>query len=395
MALLLQVGCGSPQSKEATAADERQAASSPEEIQALFTREKDLPEAREAQGPGAAWTAKFPSDTPVTITRGEGHALAEFSLGTEAKVRCAFYDELIEAGRTISVVLDGFRQKATLDSVLPYRVDGVAGSPVVFLEARYTVAGENGKQAGSVKLAVSPRLHTPVFCFLDEPGYVQTFTSAVGKILETLTVKEAQAEAIYAEIWLTSAGGVPFGFDWLEVIDAGEGQRSTINLSSSFMPAGPGELALSDEVEVIKSDSSGVLEGTYSETEDGELGHELTLTRTGKSKYTVKGQVQGKDFEQKFDAQKLPDTVAVYRLLSQNHKKTTQLTVSEYMPSLDPSGPGKVSYAIDGKARTVAIQMGQMSLQGTLNDEGLVQQVTASVGGHEIKQEVIFRAGKF
>jgi hypothetical protein len=392
---LYALGCSGSQGKGSQAADERAAAQTPEEIEALFSREKELPAAREAKAPNGAWTAQFPSDSEVIVTaEGDSHAQAEFSLGTEAKTRCVFYAEAIDAGQTVAIVLDGLRKKAKLESISAYRVTSVQGIPVVFLEGRYTIAIPGGKQGGSLKLALTPRLQTPVLCFLDEPGYVEAFTSAVTGVLSTLTTKEPASELAYSEVWAISIDTHTFGYQWLQVLDEGQGKRTTVTLSAGFVPAGPGELMTTDEVKVLKSDASGVLEGSFSQVESGEVEHDLTLTRSGKSKYQVTGKVQGKDFKSEFTATKLPDDIASYRLVAQNHKKTTKLTTKEYNPSLDPSALSNVDYAIDGKAHTVAITLGELAMLGTLTEEGLVSQVTSRLGEREIKQEIIHRAGK-
>lgn len=393
--LLVVLGCASHQGKAEKAGDERKGARTPEEIEALFSREKEVPAAREAQGPDGAWTAQFPSDSEVTITPGDGHVLAEFSLGTEAKTRCVFYDEAVDAGQTIGTVLDGVAKKGTIERALPYRVATAQGLPVVFLEARYTIAVEGGKQAGSLKVAISPRLQTPVFCYLDEPGYAGAFENAVTHVLTTLSTKEPSPQPAYAEVWAHSIDGQAFGFQWLQMLDEGAGKRTTITISANFIPAGPGELSISDEVEVMKSDKSGVFEGTFYEVEGKEVAHDLTLQRSGKSKFTATGKVQGKDFKADFTAPKLFDDIDSYRLVRQNHKKTTKLTSTEFVPSVDPSAAAGVSYAIDGKSRSVTIGVADLSLVGSLTEEGLISQVVAKMGEREVKTEIIHRAGKF
>jgi hypothetical protein len=393
--LLVVVGCASHQGKGARPSDERKGARTPEEIEALFSREKDVPAAREAQGPSGAWTAEFPSDSEVAVTPGEGHTLAEFSLGTEAKTRCAFYDEAVDAGHTIGVVLDGVAKKGTIERVLPYRVATAQGLPVVFLEARYAIAAEGGKQAGSLKVAISPRLQTPVFCYLDEPGYAGAFEKAVTHVLTTLSTKEPSPEPAYAEVWAHSIDGQAIGFQWLQMLDEGAGKRTAVTISANFVPAGPGELSISDEVEVMKSDKSGVYEGTFYEVEDNEVAHDLTLKRSGKSKFTATGKVQGKDFKAEFSAPKLSDDIDSYRLVRQNSKKTTKLTSAEFAPSVDPSAAAGVAYAIDGKGRSVTIDVADLSLVGSLTEDGLISQVVAKMDEREVKTEIIHRAGKF
>ena len=392
---LALLGCASQPGKGSQAANEREAAQTPEQIEALFSREKELPAAREAKAPDGAWTAQFPSDSEVVVTAAESHAQAEFSLGTETKTTCIFYKEAIDAGQAIAIVLDGLSKKAALDQISVYQVSSAQGIPVAFLEGRYAIEGSEGKQAGSLKLAISPRLQTPVLCFLDEPGYAGAFASAVTGMLTSLTLKEPQNEPTYAEVWVSSVDGSPFGYQWLQMFDEGKGKRTTVSVSATFLPAGPGKLQTSDEVEVQKSDEAGLLEGTFTQIESGEVAHDLALSRSGKSKYKVTGKVQGKDFKGEFSASKLPDDIASYRLIQKNHQKTTKQTESEYSPSLDPSAPLKVSYALDSKAHSVTIQMGELSLLGALTEDGLVNQLTSTMGGHEVKLEIIHRAGKF
>jgi len=392
---LVAVGCASSSGKEAESANERQAATTPEEIEALFAREKDLPEARTAKAPDGAWTAQIPSAGNVGVKAGEGHAETEFSLGTETNTHCVFYKEAIDAGQTIGIVLDGLRKKAKLERIAPYKVAVAQGIPIVFLEGRYSVQAEGGKQAGSLKLAVTPRLVAPALCFLDEPGYKETFASAVTQLLKSITTEETMPEPAYAEIWSSSIDGVPYGYQWMQMLDEGGGKRTTVTLGASFLPAGPGELSITDDVEVLKSDASGVLEGEYYMTDGGEVAYELSTKRSGKSKYEVTGKVQGKDFKSDFDAPKLPDDVATYRLLRQSYKKNGTLKVTEFVPALDPSAPAQVTYAIDAKARTVTIKLGDLSLLATLTEDGMISQVSTKMGEREVKQEIAHRAGKY
>lgn len=393
--LLLSVGCASQQGKGDRAADERKGARTPEEIEALFSREQEPPAAREAKAADGAWAAQFPSTDEVVVTRGDGHSLAEFSLGTEAKTRCVFYDEAVDAGATIGIVLGNMAKTSTIEKVAPYRITSAQGIPVAFLEARYTVPGDGGKQAGSLKMAVSPRLETPVFCYLDEPGYAGAFEKAITHVLTTLSTAEPAAEAAYTEVWSHDIDGQVLGFQWLQLHDEDGGKRTTITISADFFPAAPGELSITDEVEVVTSDASGVVEGTYYQGAGEAVAYDLKLERSGKSKYKVTGKVQGGDFKSEFTATKLPDDIAAYRLIRQNHKKTTKVTSPEYSPATDPKAPTSVSYAIDSQARSVTVAMGDLSLRGIVDDDGLVSQLTNTIEGHDVKMEVISRTGKF
>ncbi|HXS18785.1 MAG TPA: hypothetical protein VN764_16415, partial [Polyangiaceae bacterium] len=362
-----------------------------EDIEGLFAREKSVPAPRTAASPDGSWHASFPSESEVELVQGEGHTQAAFSLGTEAKTRCFFYQEPVDAGQAIQAILNNMAETVQFKDLVAYRVTVAQRTPVVFVEGLYVVESTDGKKMGGLKLAVSPRHQVPVFCFLDEPGYKETFVSAVANVLSTLEVKEPQKELPYAEIWEASIDGKPLGFQWLYKLEPGQGKQTSISLSAMFVPTAPGALAISDELEMFDSDAGGIVAGTFFKSEGGRVIYDLEMSRSARSKFKVRGKTLDKDFETEFTAPRLSDDIAFYRFLLKG--KDTKLEASEYTPSFDPTKVNQVTYLLDKAARSVKVQVNDISLVGSLDESGLPAELSTKAGSGEFKQKIIYRAG--
>jgi hypothetical protein len=389
---LALTGCGGNGGAK-SAAEERESADTPDELNALFRRETKLPKPIHLEVAAAGFQADFPSTEKPTLEAGEGFTHVSFSLGTEEPAQCFFYSDTVDSGQSMTKMLAGLRENVEFTHVAPYRMATAQGLPIVFIEGRYVTNTEQGKVAGSIKLGITPRFVTPILCFLDEPGYADTFASAMTAIAKSIEVKEPKPEPRFSEVWAISLEDIPVGYQMLQVHDAGDGSVTAISLSASFIPTGPGELSTSDEVEVIQSDASGVLRGTFLEVEGTEVSHELNMARKGKAGYTVTGTVQGKEIKSEFKAPTLSDDVAFYRYLQKNHGKTGKVTVLEFAPSLDPTAPSKVTYEVDGPNGTVSHSVGDVVSRATLGESGLPSGMTLPIGVRELKGTVIHRQG--
>jgi len=387
----LLTACGG--NGEAKSATEREAANTPDELNALFRREAKLPKSTSVKVESAGFEAEFPSADKPVVEIGDGFTHILFSLGTEEPAQCFFYNDTVDAGQSMTKMLAGLRGNVEFTHVAPYRISTAQGLPLVFIEGRYLADSEQGKVAGSIKLGITPRFVTPVLCFLDEPGYADTFASAMTTVAESIRVAEPKAEPVYSEIWGISIEDTPVGYQMLQVHDAGDGTVTAISLSASFIPTGPGELSTSDNVSVIQSDSSGVLKGTFLEVEGTEVSHDLSMTRQGKTGYVVSGKMQGKEIKSQFKAPTLSDDVAFYRYLQKNRGKSGKVTVLEFAPSLDPTAPSKVTYELDGPNNTVSHSVGDVSSKSKLGEAGLPETMILPIGVRELKGAVIHRQG--
>jgi hypothetical protein len=392
LALVTQGGCGGSNKGE-TAADQRKSATTADELNALFKREVDLPAGKSFAAPDKAWKATFPATATPTLEQGEGFSHVSFSLGTEQPSQCFLYKDTIDAGQAVTKMLAGLRQNVEFTHVAPYRIATAQGLPVVFIEGRYLADSPAGKVAGSIKLGVTPRFTTPLLCFLDEPGYAETFAKAVTSIAESVQVQGDSSLPMFSEVWAIELENVPVGYELLRIHDGGDGTLTSISLSSSFIPTGPGEVATSDEVEVLQSDASGILKGTFLEIEGTEVSHELNLTRKGKTGYLVSGTVQGKGVKSEFKAPILADKVAFYRYLQKNKGKSGQITVQEFTPALDPTAPSKVTYSLDAANRKVSHKAGELTATSNLGASGLPEGMSVAVGVRQVTGTVIHRQG--
>jgi hypothetical protein len=391
-ALLVQSACGGA-GKSNSAADQRKSASTPEELNALFKREVELPNGRPFAAPDGAWKAVFPATVAPTLEQGDGFSHVSFSLGTEQPSQCFLYKDTIDAGQSVTKMLAGLRENVEFTHVAPYRIATAQGLPIVFIEGRYLADSAAGKVAGSIKLAVTPRFTTPLLCFLDEPGYAETFAKAVSSIAQSIEVPSGSALPKFSEVWAIELENIPVGYELLQIHDGGDGSQTSISLSSSFIPTGPGELSTSDEVEVLQSNTTGILKGTFLEVEGTEVSHELNLSRKGKAGYVVSGTVQGKEIKADFKAPVLADRLSFYRYLQKNQNKSGQVTVQEFAPSLDPTAPSKVTYKLDSSQKKVSHQVGEISSTSSLGASGLPEGMSIPIGVRHLTGTVIHRQG--
>jgi hypothetical protein len=161
----VQSACGGTPSQ--TAADQRKSAKTPEELNALFHRETEIPASKSTAASDGSWRAEFPTTTEVTVEPTDGYSQITFSLGTEVPAQCFFYNDTIDTGQSVTKMLSHLRKNIEFTHVAPYRISTALGLPIVFVEGRYLADSPAGKVAGSIKLAISPRFNTPFLCFLD------------------------------------------------------------------------------------------------------------------------------------------------------------------------------------------------------------------------------------
>lgn len=394
LGLLFVQACGSAQRSGSSAKEGRDGATSPENA-ALFTREKALPRSRTVEASDGSWSAQFPSESDVELTLGTGHIQAHFSLGTDAKTRCFFYRQPIDSGHAIRTVLNGMRQKVRFEKIAPYRITSAQGVPVVFLEGRYVLETQAGKEGGSLKLAVSPRPQAPALCFLDEPGFTGTFASAITELLGTIAVKDASRTPAFSEIWLLSTDGTPLGFEWNQGFTSNPKEPDlTFSLSSTFISAVPGELSVTDEAKVFERDARGIVKGKFFVTRDGEIAHDLELSRSGKSQYRVSGKLQDQDFKSTFKAPDLTDEMAFYRRLLEKSQGDSSFESNLFDPSIDPSAPSRVTYEVSRTQRTLTVRLGGATFLGKLTEEGLPGEFSASPNQSPRQRQIIHRTGR-
>ncbi len=354
-----------------------------------FGREKELPPGITAKAPDASFQATFPSTIPVEFVAGRGHLQAHFSLGTEAKARCFFYQDAMDAGQAIRTVLDSMRSKVSFQTVRPYRIVMSGGAPVVFVDARYELEGVEGKQYGGLKLAVSPRTDAPALCFLDEAGYLETFAGAITALLGSVEPKGKQP--LYSELWTISRGATPLGFRWLRVMDREDEPRAAVTLSAQFLPGPGGEFGTTDTLEVVVRDKKGIKTATFVENDSGTVRHELELQRTAKGKYQVSGKLGGEEFKASFKDSRLTDELGLGKLLAQTTPESPELKASLYRPALDAAHPTPL--VITRAGAELFLRRGAKELTGTLDEKGQLMRLVETDGPGELLMERIDQTG--
>lgn len=142
-------------------------------------------------------------------------------------MKCYVYDKPIDAGATVSRVLQSVREKFTVARLKVRAVEVVERSPALFVELQYLAASPAGKRLGQLKLGVFPDVASPVFCLHDEPGYLKTF-QRVATRLATILARSSPAvgpPTTYRTVSVTSLEGVPVGFDAVRYAKGEDGVR--------------------------------------------------------------------------------------------------------------------------------------------------------------------------
>lgn len=369
-----------------------------EELQQQFLREADPIQKHPVKG-GTVWRAYLEAAGPPEVETQEGYLAITANLGWESDVYCFVYGEMIDAGGSSKALIGEAAKAVDFQQLTPYRLDHVGLEPVLSIRGLYHVEQDGVLATGDYKLTVVPRAEHPLICIHDAPGYAQSFARVTTEFAKSFEFEHTTPDPLRGELWSMSLEDMPIGFTKRSTYALKDGNFRTVTITARFLPTSPGELAFEDHVSVVNSDSDGaIVSAKYVSLENGETDIEMDLEKS-KQGYNYAGTIQGKNVQGTFRAaQPLMSRDGLERRLKKlaRDNKKSKFELLEYVPSIDPTQPSKVSYELtpEGDELHLKVSLGQRSMLMRANKHGVIRQVLMQAGPRTLEIGLLEERGE-
>lgn len=408
-ACALVVGCTKPQGSApetpgatSEGAEAPAGATGAPDFDALAAREASGLSEQSVSGPEKRFTVKVRAAGSPKVSREANASMVEIPIGTGEVMRCEVFDGDIDTGGTIGAVLADATKKVQIQRVAPWAIEIVDEAPVTFVHAVYTIASPKGKAVGELKLALHSAAGHPVFCSHDELGYEKTFLEGVKTFCGSIRHSgKMPPKPTFIEVQIAKLGGVPVGFSKSTVEGTGE-DRKYSDTTTMLMPISGSELRVEDGYSVQRVGPDDLLSGgVWVSASAGHVDLNLQLERTKGGSYHYSGEVQGKKIQGDFvtkDKKGLPSGLVIARQLAAKAKGkgAYSIEVAGYHPEIDPTKPVPQQYSRnkDDAPSVIRGKLGNITLTGTLDEDGLTKNAEIPVGALSMALERAFIRGK-
>ena len=340
-----------------------------------------------------AGTATFKDhDTSLEVT---------IPIGTQSPLQCFVYRNEVDAGGTVLLVTREAAKKVDIRAFKVADVALIGDYPAVFLEAQYLAKTDRGQALGELKSMFYQHPTSSMLCLHDELGYNESFRRITKALAASLKIAGAEINpSKLMEVYIDKIQGQPAGFSRNVVLPGKNGSLAFLSRSTTFIPRSLRDLVIQDAASSEIWDADGkLIEGSYAESDGGELSLQIALKKVGPQEYTYKGKRSGRPVSGKFKTKnkrglatdKTTTALVATELLT---SKSTELKLEEYHAGLNPEAPVDVSYKTESKEkRLIKMTLGQMEAHATADDKGMLEKLEFPVGSITLSQERILVRG--
>jgi hypothetical protein len=369
------------------------------DLAAQFEREAGPLEKHPVKAEGA-FTAMIEGKAPPKVERAEKSWSITVDVGWGgSELQCLVYDDVIDPGTAAYAMVKAAAKDVQFKALSPYFLEPIGLEPILGIRGLYHVERDGTLLAGDIKIAVLARSERPMACWHDAPGYAKAFARVTSELGKSFQFQRSLPNPVRAELWATSMEGMPIGFTRESAYLLEDGTLRKVSLGARFLPAGPGEMAFEDEVQVLGFDKDGTLStGKYMSIENGETNLSIDIEKT-KTGYNYVGTIQGKEVKGNF---KTKTPIKVQRAVENKlkaagkSKKKAKFEQWEYHPSLDAAKGTLVAYEVtpDSEGMSILTSVGKRSATLKADARGVVGQAMFSVGSRQLKVELLEEAGE-
>lgn len=349
------------------------------------------------------FTAQVEAKGEPVVTPHEGFFHVEIPVGTVTPMSCFVYPKHLDTGGALMGFLGSVTEKVQLVQLRTSEIAAVGIDPVVILHATYVAETEQGKQQGVLKVGARSARGNSVLCYHDEPGYSKAFSRMLQGFARTLKPATPQsAPSRYGELQVVKFRDVPVGFERRRLLDAKAGGRVDEVISMMLMPRSATEMVAQDSSKVVVTDASGRINTIRSsESSGGETSVDMTILRSAKktNEYTYEGTLSGKAVKGTFkssDKNGLPGDELLEEFMRQKMFTggTPSYAYEQYDPELDLTKPMKLTVTPKNPAeRLVTIHFGAMTIDGNVDQHGLVEKAQLTMGPATLTMERVATVG--
>ena len=369
------------------------------DLTAQFEREAGPLEKHAVKAEGA-FTATIEGKAPPKVERSEKSWSITVDVGWGgSELQCLVYDDVIDPGTAAYAMVKAAAKDVNFKALAPYFLEHLGLEPILGIRGLYHVERDGTLLAGDIKLAVLARSERPMACWHDAPGYAKAFARVTSEFAKSFQFQRSEPAPMRAELWAMTMEDVPIGFTREAAYLLEDGTLRKVSLGARFLPAGPGEMAFEDEVQVLAFDKDGTLAtGKYMSIENGETNLNIDVEKT-KAGYNYVGTIQGKEVKGSF---KTKTPIKVQRAVENKlkaagkNKKKAKFEQWEYHPSLDASKGTLVSYEVtpESEGMSILTSVGKRSATLKADPRGVVGQVMFGVGSRQLKLQLLEEAGE-
>lgn len=315
------------------------------------------------------WSAEIEATVPPRVVSSDRFVSVTAEQGWDAPIQCFVYRGPIDAGASVSRLLERLGASVTFDKVRLASLSNAGLDPVLQVRAGYRSVSGAVDGTGELKIGVMPRAEYPLLCLYDGVGYVASFARVVTGFARSFRFHSKQVPPRRGELWYLAEGRALQGFSSFSEHALRDGSMRTVRNSSSLVPSEAGAPTTEDQTEVMTWGERGHLtSGSFVRLENGAMSHSVRL-ELGADGWSYSGEVQGKPIRGSFvESEPIMGRPALEQRIAEltrqlppeasgGEASDSAFTQLEYWPLLDATRPTLVGYVAVPSNRGVTLRM--------------------------------------
>lgn len=337
--------------------------------------------------------------------QGESYWYYQVDFGASAPMECYVFTTFDGTANSMHNVLE-LQIDAYAESVekkvtgkFNYALDaGVIGdTPYFAVDKLYNVGEGAEKLAGVMKSMAARTDESLQVCLHNELGYRQTFKDAFTSFIQAFLQAEQNLE-LFSTVYSMSFNGIPVGVAREKYSVDKDGDVQLVMDTSLIFPVDQSNFSRSDTYNVEWSGPDGAMINAEIYTvENGALASQFILNNVDE-KWTVTGQVQGKDIEEVVTGDGIISSSFGSHLASASlaTSEDSSLLIPMWMVDVDPTAAisVKVNRLDDDKDFNRSVEMGPVQMKFNADENGVMKNGVMDQGPLKFDMNLMYSNGK-
>ena len=309
-------------------------------LQDALAREATLTGSYTVTAADRFFSATVSSSASPAVTPHEGFYQISIPIDAEIPAECFVYKNALDSATTLRSLLNGMLDDFSRTRILKIDAGTFEQLPYLYQESQYLTEQH---AVGVLKGIVVPLDSSTLACIHDEPGYSETFTQMVGSLAASLQISDSERGGWkYQEILVWQLRDLNVGYTINRVGRDSDGDIKSIVETAIIIPRKSDETMTHDGYDVTYEKENGeLINGRYSEAENGDITLSINLEKTERGSYRVSGQFQGKAIDSQLNS--ATDLVGPYyqyieliKAANPAKGEPRALSANTYIPSANP-----------------------------------------------------------
>ncbi len=286
------------------------------------------------------FSASITGSAQPSVQAHEGVYQVSVPIGTEVMAECFIYHEPLDTAATLNLLFDeslAFTEETEIHEIDAGVFDKV---PYLYQEKLYLT---KQNKVGMLKIFVSPFDSSLLACMHDTAGYRETFRKMASSLAKSLVLHNVDSENWqHEEILVWKLHDMKIGYTLSRAVPDENGDIKSVVETALVIPRSEQETLVHDEYNLTYEQPDGALiNGRYSEAENGKLKVNVSLDPNEQGGYQVSGTFQGKEINAPLKSAKSVDGPyyqhrEMIRAADPNNSQLQSVHINAYMPSANP-----------------------------------------------------------